>query len=280
MPPTLDDAWAKVEWAHGKLLRLYELLGPFHGSKPYLLRDEINPERTHRILTAEHPMPVPDDVPLVLGDLIHALHSTLDYVVCSLVEKSGRTLATAHAFPIFPTRPLYDAKAPKMLRYVPYEAIKLIESLQPYHEAERAEAHGLSPKEAAASAERMPLMHLYRLSIEEKHRALLLSTAVFTSIGTYVPHDRTDNEGSGIDFGFSESYDRAVARFRLDPDNPDEAFDPHFASKVTLVKEGPRGQSIEKIARMLYGEVAHQVLPKVWRLDLLPLSRPRELPIF
>jgi hypothetical protein len=58
MAPTLDDAWAKVEWAHHHLEALDDLLDPFIGNEPYLKRDEVNAEGTHRVVTAEYPQPV------------------------------------------------------------------------------------------------------------------------------------------------------------------------------------------------------------------------------
>lgn len=278
MAPSLDDAWAKVEWAYRQLVAVDRLLEPFTNGQPYLIRDEINPEGTERIVTAEYAQPVPSDLSLVFGDFIHALHSALDYVVCSAVEISGETVTTSHAFPIFLTRTAYEGRSEKMLAHVPDQLIDLIEGLQPYHETERAISQGLTSEEATVRTEYMPLMRLYRLSIEEKHRALLLATAIFSSVGMYVGHDRTDEKGSGIGFSFSASYDKAVVTFPLDPSKPDERFDPHFAAKVTLVKEGPHGMPVESIARMLYREVAHHVLPKVRLLGVLPLTSPRDLP--
>src|SRR5437867_4974324 len=111
MPPTLDDAWAKVEWAHGQLIRLDELLKPFIESDPYLVRDETNTEGTERIISAESPLPPPPDIPFVFGDLVHSLHSALDYLVCSLVESVDRKVTGDHAFPIFDSRTKYEAKA-------------------------------------------------------------------------------------------------------------------------------------------------------------------------
>ena len=278
MPPTLDDAWAKVEWAHHQLVRLDEIVKPFVKAKPYLVRDELKADGGERVIWAESPQPPPPDVPFLFGDLVHSLHSALDYVVCSLVESVGQDVRTSHAFPIFPDRLTYEAKAPKMLRYVPYEAIKLINELQPYHEAERATEHGVTVEQAARDVEFMPLMRLYRLSIEEKHRALLLATNVFSLAGTYVGHDRTPEQAGGIGFRVSPTYDKMEIVIRVDPAKPNEHFDQNFTAKVALLKEGPSAMPIESLARMLYREVAHHVLAKIKRLGILPLSRPRQLP--
>jgi hypothetical protein len=278
MPPTLDDAWAKVEWAHGQLIRLDELLKPFLDSNPYLVRDEINAEGTERIIWAESPQPPPAQITFIFGDLVHALHSALDYVVCSLVESVGREPTTKHAFPIFGLRSAYEAKAPDTLHHVPYEAVKFIESVQPYHDLERATEQGKTPEEVAAEAEFMPLMRLYRLSIEEKHRALLLATSVMDVEGTYVGHNRVGEQASGIGFRVSRAHDKVEIVIPVDPTNPDEQFSKGFGAKVSLVKEGPWGVEIESLARMLYNEVAHRVLPGIRWLNLIPLTRPRDLP--
>jgi hypothetical protein len=255
---TLDDTWAKVEWAHGHLDRLQSSLKRFHDDEPYLVTEEINAEGTHRVLTA-YSKPIPPEIPFVFGDLIHALHSALDYLVCSLVESVGETPSPSHQWPIFSDEAMYEARAPKMLEGVPDQAINLIESLQPYNEP-----WGFL------------LRRLYELSIEEKHRALLLATSF--PLPEYVGHNRPAEQGSGIRFRLSATYDKAYIDLPLDPHEPGEDFDPHFTTNVTLVKEGPTGMPVESLAAMLYNEIAHHVLTKVRRLNLLPLSMPRELP--
>ena len=278
MPPTLDDTWARVEWAHRQLIRLDELVLPFLRSDPYLVRDEVNSEGTEQVISAEQPQPVPADVPFVFGDLVHSLHSALDYVVCSLVESVGQPIAKSHAFPIFDTPGQFGLHAPNMLRHVPNEAVKFIESMQPYQYVGGAQEQAPTVDHAPAFVERMPLMRLYRLSIEEKHHSLLLTTSVMSLAGTYIGHNRVGQEPGGIGFRVSPTHDKVQFVIRLDPANPNEHFDKRFAAKVSLVKEGPDGMAIENLARMLYNEVAHHVLAGIRRLNLIPLSRPRDLP--
>lgn len=230
----------------------------FHDDQPYLVTENVNPQGTHRVLTAKS-KPMPPEIPFVLGDLIHALHSALDYLVCSFVESVGKAPKTSHAFPIFSDQTLYNRKAPQMLRYVPDQAINLIESLQPYH-----------------GGEGFALGRLYELSIEEKHRALLLATSF--PFPEYVGHNRPADESSGIGFRLSATYDEAYIDLPIDPANTREDFDPHFTTKVTLVEEGPGGMTVEDIGKMLYNDVAHHVLTKVGWLNLLPLTSPRPLP--
>lgn len=258
MAATLDDAWAKVEWAHGHLERLHAVMKRYRDEGPDLLPEKLNPEGTHRVLTAQA-RPVPPEVPFLLGDLVHALHSALDYVVCSLVESNGKPVSVNHAWPIFSDPILYQRKAPQMLRYVPYRAISLIESLQPYNEPWGYE-----------------LGRLYDLSIEEKHRALLVTTSF--PFPKYVGHSRPAEQSSGIGFRMSSTCEEAYIDLPVDPLDPDEKFDPHFTVEVTLVKEGPLGRPVDDIGRGLYREVAHHVLAKVRWLNLIPLRHPRELP--
>jgi hypothetical protein len=278
MAQTLDDAWAKVEWAHRQLERINGLVRPFLESNPYLVRDEINAERTQRVIAAHSPLPPPAEVTFVFGDLVHSLHSALDYLVCSLVESVGQPITKKHAFPMFGERTAYEAKAPQMLRHVPYEAIEFIESVQPYHYTEWAIKHGKSADEIAAEVEFMPLMRLYRLSIEEKHHALLLTTSLMDIHGTYVSHDRTEQEPSGVSFRLSRAHDKVEIVIELDPAKPDEQFGKSFAAKVALAQEGPLGMGVEDLSRMLYNEVAHRILTPIWQRRLLPLTRPRYLP--
>jgi hypothetical protein len=256
MAASLDDARGKIVWAHRHLVRLEALIQDFQQGEPYSVHEEADPNGTHRILVAEA-NPAPPDIPYVLGDIIHALHSALDYIVCSLVENVGRPVSKTHAFPIFADPSLYNSRAPQMLRHVPYEAIGLIESLQPYN-----------------GAEGFALGRLYELSVAEKHRALLVTTALPEP--DYVGHNRTGEEPSGIEFRLSPTQDKAY--ILLPADEPDEYFEPHFRAEVRLVEQGRSAWEVDGVARMIYNDVAHHIFPKVQWLRLLPLSTMDPLP--
>jgi hypothetical protein len=228
--------------------------------------------------TIEHPHPVPAEVPFLLGDLVHSLHSALDYVVCSAVEWAGRVPSTRASFPITKDEKKFEAESAYKLKHVPAEIVAVIERAQPYHERRFFEDQGQGADEVELRIGRMPLVRLHALSITEKHRALLLATTIFSTSGMWVGHNRPEGEASGVGFAMSKNRDRAIITLPRDPANPDEHFDPHFAAKVTIADEGPDAMDVSSTARSLYNEIAHHILAEVLHAGPLGLTVPRPLP--
>ena len=278
MTASLDDAWARVEWAYRLLVRLQDLLDPFDASQPYEIREEISSDGTQRKLIAEHPQPAPEDVPFLLGDIVHALHSALDYVVCSAVEWSGHVPSTRASFPIARDENRFGLDKADKLEDVPAELVEVIDRVQPYHLRQLFEEHSDSPEEVEVHLGRLPLVRLHAMSIAEKHRALLVATTIFTTGGMWVGHNRPEGDASGVGFAMSRNRDRATITLPRDPTNPEEHFDPHFAAHVTVFDEGPDAMSVSDTARSLYNEVAHQILPEIAHAGPLRLTVPRQLP--
>jgi hypothetical protein len=99
----------------------------------------------------------------ILGDLIHNLRSTLDYVTTVLVTASGATLTTAHQFPIYLDRARYlskvatktEARSDGPLRNI-IHGLSVIEGWQPYY--------------AKPDPRTDPLWAIHRFSNADKHR--------------------------------------------------------------------------------------------------------------
>jgi hypothetical protein len=103
---------------------------------------------------------------ITIGEIIHNLRCTLDYLVFQLVILETKTTPPESAkiqFPIFDTEPGFKSRGvPTMLKGVGIDAIALIKSLQPFATGERNQS---------------PLRHLRELSNWDKHRSISLTGA-------------------------------------------------------------------------------------------------------
>ncbi len=128
----------------------------------------------------------------VMGDVIHNLYATLDYIACALFRSNPlntRDCTTATAFPVFPSEREYIAGAKKKISGIVPAAQAVIESLQPF-------AGGAGPSVAA----RHPLMQLYRLEQWDKHKILhaTIARTIFWIRGV-PPHLAPPPQGCVID---------------------------------------------------------------------------------
>ena len=133
--PTLADAYLKTTRAKLHLDALRSELDTFRNSNPCrVFRKENHTLGRYeiRVKTEE----TPDHIPLILGDLLYCLRSSLDQLTWSLAKlTTGYPKGTQ--FPIFDTLSAKTRK--RFAEYtvgVPARAATLIGSLQPYHRAD------------------------------------------------------------------------------------------------------------------------------------------------
>jgi hypothetical protein len=78
--------------------------------------------------------PMPPCIPLFLGDCIQSTHSCLDYLVCQLALIGKEPPNSKHTFPITDSLTQFNESVGRhALKGVPFGAIAIIESLQPYN---------------------------------------------------------------------------------------------------------------------------------------------------
>src|ERR1035441_9125066 len=135
VPSSLVDPYLKTTRAKVHLDALRNEIDLFRKSKPCTVFHKDNVERGRyeiRIKIAD----TPGDIPLILGDLLYCLRSSLDQLVWWLA-KLTTPYPRGTQFPILEER---SAKTRKNFSTytagVPASAAKLIDSLQPYHRAE------------------------------------------------------------------------------------------------------------------------------------------------
>jgi hypothetical protein len=88
--------------------------------------------------------PLPACIPLMLGDCLQSTHSCLDYLVCRLAEVGKELPNPKHTFPITDSLTQFNEYVGRQaLKGVPYEAIAIIERLQPYNRTDDPRNSGL-----------------------------------------------------------------------------------------------------------------------------------------
>jgi len=133
--PTLADVYLKTTRARVHLEALRSELDAFRKTNPCrVFRKENHKLGRYEIRVKTED--TPDHIPLIVGDLLYCLRSSLDQLTWSLAKlTTGYPRETQ--FPIFDA---FNAKTRKRFAAytlgVPPRAAKLIESLQPYHRAD------------------------------------------------------------------------------------------------------------------------------------------------
>jgi hypothetical protein len=191
--------------------------------------------------------PLPQYIPLMVGDCIQSAHSCLDYLACKLVSSGEESSKSKNAFPIVDSPAQFNEAIGKhILKGVPFAAVAVVESLQPYNRTGDPHKSGLWILKTLAN------MH--------KHRDILLSVLG----AAYASDDAEVFERNGDLFTFS-------APDTLDLDAEFGPF-PVFEGKVKMDRkilldivfeqEPFRGQRMQTLVTQACLAVREDVLPK------------------
>jgi len=162
---TLDDCAEKLTRVDHQFKDLKRLVDTFRMDNPTPIVRKNKPNRGEIEYRIGEVKAVPFGISIIVGELIHNLRCPLDYLICRLAERAGKTPTSKHEFPIFKDRDSFIEYLPAKLAGIPLHECALIELLQPYK--------GLDP-------ERHPLLILHSLNNIDKHRLLpLMQTAPF-----------------------------------------------------------------------------------------------------
>jgi len=132
----------KIDWAEQHFVKFCGLVDAFADSHPYTVSRRLEGKRKVPRWRLEFTSMPDDDLPLVLGDVLYNMRSSLDHLACALVASSRRT---SSFFPIITER-IWDIpqvegeneKRTKMRRNwgtatktMHPEAIKILQTAQP-----------------------------------------------------------------------------------------------------------------------------------------------------
>ncbi len=149
---------AKLERAEEHIFDLQNRWDTFvnEGSYPVESKDDPNTgERTYYLGSVA---PIPADIPLIAGDAVHNIRSTLDHLAHHLAT-IGRGKPGPFDdvwFPIRESATKYQTSGAREVKAFRDDAIKAIDAVEPY-----------------GGGQREMLWHLHRLDITDKHRLLL-----------------------------------------------------------------------------------------------------------
>lgn len=154
------DAWfqvlAKYERAGKHIDDLKVHVDTFHKSNPCAIAREDDLQASQAIYRVTAVPQVPSEIPLILGDALHNLRSTLDHLVWKMIEAAGATPDPTHtSFPIFEDAKGFADLMPGRVKGLGQRAKEKISSFCPYKTGNYT------------------LWTLHQLNIRDKHRLLL-----------------------------------------------------------------------------------------------------------
>jgi hypothetical protein len=166
-----DIVQLKIEWAEKHIDELERCLAVcFHDVKPFQLAIKDDADKGESVLYVKRAQELPPTLPLIIGDAISNLYSSLDYLACELCG-SDRA-----AFPIselVPTTKDQKERYEKQVCGMSEDVRKIIKDMEPYRGSDNS------------------LWTLHKLNNINKHRALL--TVAYGAIivppsGKWEPH--------------------------------------------------------------------------------------------
>lgn len=168
MPHPLDGCFLKLGRASAHLEALKAAARGNTSPKPDHIRGEFDPASGQYLFRAPRDWWPPLELSGIVGDAVHNLFASLDYLVWELAGAHSGKRDRGTAFPIFETEKLYfhpKEGADRKVKYLDPDARACIERAQPFR-APPAQVH---PRDH-------PLTRLRDLEIEDKHHALNLTT--------------------------------------------------------------------------------------------------------
>lgn len=128
--------------------------------------------------------PIPDTLPMIIGDAVHNLRSALDHLACALAELENPTASeTGHfgvEFPIYITEGEFNRRGAAKIKKLATAAHDEIKSLQPYH--------------AGDDARLQRLWVLHQLDIIDKHRQISIMGGRYSLPANFTPQALQGNE--------------------------------------------------------------------------------------
>jgi hypothetical protein len=175
-----DSVWLKLSRAKQHIDDLEAAIIAFHRTNPYPIVTEDDPQRGKRVVKVKgKPSPIPSAIPLIFGDAVHAIRSSLDYFAYAVARNPPDI--TKVAFPIWrkgiPTAEKFQATASGKIPGASEQLMQAIYALQPY---------------LGGNGEQ--IWAIDQLDIIDKHRVLIV-------IDTYPTHFQFDASGlfAGLD---------------------------------------------------------------------------------
>lgn len=174
MDALFSSSKLKIERANKHIDELNAVLDTYLKTHVYTLSIEKDPNDGSNKLKFESSSPIPREVPLIIGDAIHNLHSSLDLMACEIVTLAGATPSKWVRFPFRDNRAeLIAALNGGEIKVAGSAIIDLIvDEIKPYKGGND------------------PLCGLHDLDIMDKHRLLILVISIIGLRGACAEDER------------------------------------------------------------------------------------------
>lgn len=238
-PAALAGVWAKMRRAAAHQDALVDAVDAYLALPPYTITETVADGR--KTIRAEASVPPPEDLALILGDLVQNLRSALDHMAYQFARTVKPNPLRQTQFPIMDRAPADFGSHPQV-REIPGAVRDIMEQMQPYQSPETV--GGMIGRELAS---------LRRLSNRDKHRLLLLAERLV--VPKYVASNTPEGQDSGVTFRQDPEGQWAEIIHPIAPKfGP---YDAHFEAQVTLIEPDlPWRSGLEGIARGLYNQTA------------------------
>ena len=170
----LDDARTKIKRAEEQVRDLQATLRDYTGRKPHVVVPHTDPKTGMAGYQFRQRAEIPRRVPVLAGEAMQRLRTSLDYLACEAVEANGGTVTKTTAFPIHQQADQCKAGYRRKVEGASEDALKLIQRTEPYR---GGGGHAL--------------WQLHQLNRREKHRLLLTAGIAFVGAvqhGTTLDH--------------------------------------------------------------------------------------------
>jgi hypothetical protein len=131
---------------------------------PYPIIREDDPKTGDLVFKLGKCLPIPEDFPAIIGDILQNLRTALDHLAWQLVLANGETPTSQTGFPIAEDLKKFEAMFGRKVEGISESAIKKIRALNPYGRADE------------------DLWGLHELNNTDKHRLLFVVGAAHTGI--------------------------------------------------------------------------------------------------
>jgi hypothetical protein len=176
----------KIERAKKHLRDLEAVVADFRSTDPYHIIKHIDPNTSERVAVRKIKTHPPAEWGVLIGDIVHNLRTTLDYLICEAVAFNGNQVETRHGFPIGKTRREFKKAMGHKVGGAGQNVINLVELMKPYR--------GGNDVFVALSA----------LDIMDKHRMIIPAIVAQADWNIFAPFP-VDKAGQRIAFGIGPS---------------------------------------------------------------------------
>jgi len=161
IPDVIAGPRAKLRRAEHHLDELKAAVQAYRGAEPFSVERNQAPATGDILYSVRVSRPIPEDWPLIAGDIIHNARSALDHLAAQLVQAAGGQVTETTAFPFAKSHSTLQQTAATRLAGAAPSARRFAERLRPFPGGNRL------------------LLLLHHLDIIDKHRLLFIVGAAY-----------------------------------------------------------------------------------------------------